>query len=325
VNLRLAITGCGGYLARDLIARLGSDPDCQFILGLDIRPRPVRVKCQVQFLEFDVATKAENLAALLLTWRVNAAVHLAWQFNPIHDRARHREVDVEGSRSFFSAVEAAKLKRVVYASSTTAYVNSANPSESAFLTERTVVSGTPRYLYSKHKAEVDWIAQQFMERHPQVQVIVLRPAIVLGPNTQNIVTKMFEWPFRAFPWTFQVRGADPQMQFISEEDMGAILYRAVKSEMSGIYNVAADGLLRYSELARLVGKRPLKIPATLLYPATAALWLLRLAPFPAGILDLIRYPWVADNTKLKKLFGYTPRHTSRQALDTFLAAQRASR
>lgn len=34
-------------------------------------------------------------------------------------------------------------------------------------------------------------------------------------------------------------------------------------------------------------------------------WKLRLLPFPAGILDLIRYPWVADTTHLKAVFGYT--------------------
>ena len=51
------------------------------------------------------------------------------------------------------------------------------------------------------------------------------------------------------------------------------------------------------------------------------LWALRLAPFPAGILDMIRYPWVADNKRLKEVFGYTPQHTSQQALDAFVRAQ----
>jgi len=37
---------------------------------------------------------------------------------------------------------------------------------------------------------------------------------------------------------------------------------------------------------------------------------------------MIRYPWVADTTRLKTVFGYTPRHTSRQALETFAAARR---
>ncbi len=120
---------------------------------------------------------------------------------------------------------------------------------------------------------------------------------------------------------FQVRGADPPMQFVSEEDMAEVLYCAVKSQARGIFNVAGDGTVRFSELVHAVGKKPLPIPATLLYPGAAIMWALRLAPFPAGMLDMIRYPWVADNTRWKKVFGYMPRLASKQALESFIAAR----
>ncbi len=262
------------------------------------------------------------MAALFRAHAINAGMHLAWQFNPIHDEKRHRQVDVGGSQNFFRAAEAAGLKRIVYAGSTTAYVNSSNPAQPPFLGEDTAVTGTRRYLYSKHKAEVDRMAQDFMARHPEVQIVLLRGAIVLGPNTQNIVSKMIEWPSRSFPRIIQVRGADPPMQFMSEEDIGEILYRALKSEAHGIFNCAGDGVVQFSELVRAAGKRPFALPAFLLYPGTAILWALRLSPFPAGILDMIRYPWIADNSRLKNVFGYTPRHTSRQALDSFLSARK---
>ena len=228
---------------------------------------------------------------------------------------------MEGSQNFFRAAEAAALRRVIHTSSTTAYVNPANPSEPPYLTEESPVSGTPRYVYSKHKAEVDRMAQDFLVRHPEIQVMILRPSIVLGPNTQNIVSKMMEWPWRSFPWIIQVRGADPPMQFVSEDDIAEALYRAVKSEARGIFNVAGNGTVRFSELVRAVGKKPLPIPAALLYPWAAILWALRLAPFPAGMLDMIRYPWVADNMRLKKVFGYTPHLDSKQALESFIATR----
>jgi UDP-glucose 4-epimerase len=121
---------------------------------------------------------------------------------------------------------------------------------------------------------------------------------------------------------FHVLGADPPMQFVSEEDVAEVLYRAVKSDVRGTFNVAGDGTVRFSEVARAAKKTPLPMPAALLYPTTALLWALRLSPFPAGILDMIRYPWVADNALLKSAFGYTPRHTSRQALDSFVSARK---
>jgi UDP-glucose 4-epimerase len=321
LKLRIAITGSGGYLAHQLIERLGSEPDCEFILGLDIRPRAPKVACAAEFIRFDLTAPWEELAEQFRSKAINSGMHLAWQFNPIHNIQRHREVDVEGSRNFFRAAEAAGLKRIVYAGSTTAYVNPANPAEPPFIREDTPVSGSPRYLYSKHKAEVDRMAQEFMARHPEVQFTLFRGAIVLGPHTQNIVSKMMEWPWRSFPWLACVRGANPPMQFLSEEDIAALLFDAIKTGKTGIFNLAGDGAVRFNDLVRQVGKKPLHLPAFLIYPATAALWALRLTPFPAGILDLIRFPWVGDNQRLKTSFGYTPRHTSQQALDSFIQAR----
>jgi UDP-glucose 4-epimerase len=321
MKLRLAITGSGGYLAQTLITRLSSNLDCEFILGLDIRPRSLELPIPSLFLRYDMTMPWGELRDYFRSRGINAALHLAWQFNPIHDAKRHRQVDVEGSQNFFRAAEAAGLRRVIYTSSTTSYLNPANPSEPPYISEETPVTGTPRYLYSKHKAEVDQIAQSFMARHPEIQVVILRPSIVLGPNTQNIVSKMISWPWRSFPWVFQVRDADPPMQFTSEDDIGELLYRAVVSDARGIFNVAGDGVVRFNEVVRAIGKRPLAIPAALLYPTTGLLWRLRLAPFPAGILDMIRYPWVADNSRLKTAFAYIPRLTSKEALEEFAAAQ----
>jgi UDP-glucose 4-epimerase len=319
--LRAAITGSSGYLGQQLMARLGADPDCEFILGLDIRRQAIELPCAAELLRFDMTAPWELLAEFWTRRGINAGVHLAWQFDPLHDARRQRDVDVQGSLNFFRAAAAAGLKRVVYCGSTTAYLNARNPAAPPWLAEDTKTTGTMNYLYSSHKAEVDRVAQDFMERHPEVRATILRGAIVLGPHTRNIVSKMIDWPWRSFPWMIQVTGADPPLQFLSEEDMGEILVRAVKSERSGVFNCAGNGVLRYSEVVRASGKRPLSLPAVALYPLTNLMWKLRLSPFPAGILDMIRYPWVADTTRLQTAFGYTPQHTSRQALETFLAAR----
>ncbi len=76
---------------------------------------------------------------------------------------------------------------------------------------------------------------------------------------------------------------------------------AVAKWMSRVRNVAGDGTTLYSEMVRAAGKKPLALPAPLLYPLAAVLWALHFAPFPAGMLDMIRFPWVADNTRLKKI------------------------
>jgi UDP-glucose 4-epimerase len=159
---------------------------------------------------------------------------------------------VQESDNFFRAAAAAGIKRVVYAGSTTAFVNARNSERP--LTEDDPVSGTPHHLYSKHKAEVDRMAQQFMREHPEIEVLILRGAIVVGPHTKNVVSQMTEWPLASVPFLFSVAGADPPMQFLSEEDIAKILYRALKSHLTGVLHCAGDGVLRFHEIARMMGK-----------------------------------------------------------------------
>ena len=40
---------------------------------------------------------------------------------------------------------------------------------------------------------------------------------------------------------FQVKGCDPQMQFVSEEDMINVLYKATVEKWKGVVNVAGGG------------------------------------------------------------------------------------
>ena len=240
----------------------------------------MELPCAAEFLRFDMTAPWELLTEFWTKRGINAGVHLAWQSDPLHDARRQRDVDVQGSLNFFRAAAAAGLKCVVYCGSTAAYVNPQNPTEPPWLAEETKTNGTPNYLYSSHKAEVDRIAQDFLERHPDVNVTILRGAMVLGPHTQNIVARMVDWPWSSFPWMFQVQGADPPLQFLSEEDMCEILFRAVTSGRGGIFNGAGDGVVRYSQVARARGKRPWPVPAAVLYPLIDLLWKLRAVTIP---------------------------------------------
>jgi UDP-glucose 4-epimerase len=321
--MRLAITGSGGYLAGQLISRLGNDPNVGFILGLDIRPSRSNAACPSTSVQFDLTSPWERLRDVFCSNSIDTALHLAWQFNPIHDVKRHRDVDVQGSANFFTAAAAAGVKRIVYTGSTTAFVHAGNTARP--FTESDRVSGTPHYLYSKHKAEVDQMAQEFMRVHPEIEVLILRGAIVVGPHTRNVVTQMTAWPAAWFPFMFSIAGANPPMQFLSEEDIAEILYRALTTHATGVFNCSGDGTLTFREVVQVLGKKPFPIPARILYGMTALLWKLRLSPFPPGILDLIRYPWIADNSRLKREYGYAPRANSRQALTSFAGARKPSR
>ena len=69
---------------------------------------------------------------------------------------------------------------------------------------------------------------------------------------------------------------DPPMQFVHEDDLIELIATLLSQKRAGIFNVAADGELRYGEIARLSGRRMLALPERLLRPLMGFLWTLHL-------------------------------------------------
>jgi UDP-glucose 4-epimerase len=90
--------------------------------------------------------------------------------------------------------------------------------------------------------------------------------------------------------------------------------------LPGIFNVAGDGLLPWTEVARLCGKRTVPLPP---YGAGIAAWPLKALGVPLGdeLLDLLRYGRGVDNRRLKEAgFEYT--YTTAGAVKAFIEAVR---
>ena len=75
----------------------------------------------------------------------------------------------------------------------------------------------------------------------------------------------------------------------------------------------------------MAGRLCIPLPALLLYPAVEVGWRLRLLRFPSGLLDYIRYPWVADTVRMTEELGFRPRFSSRDALQAYLQASGSQR
>ena len=74
------------------------------------------------------------------------------------------------------------------------------------------------------------------------------------------------------------------------------------------------------DIAARLGKPLLTVPASVL---AAALWLgrlLRLTVHGPEQVGFLRYRPVLANDALKDVFGYTPRYTSAEAFDAYLAS-----
>lgn len=323
----ILVTGSEGYLASLFIDRLFDYPDVR-VIGVDIRETSARA-AQDRRYTYIRASVTEPLAERLRGEKIDTVVHAAFTFNPTHDIAAQDAVDIEGTRNIIELVKALDIPHLFYLGSTTSYGPLAgNPGNEPFLQEdewadRAQERMSVAYRYARNKAITDMMLQQFAEQEPQRVVGRVRMSIVIGPSTRNIVSYVAESPFTFGLFMFSVAGYDPPMQYVSEEDMLEVLLRSTLEGWRGPVNVAGEGTLPYSQVVRALGRVRIPLPAFVLYPFVWLLWHLRIFKFPPSLLDLIRYPWVGDITRLREEFGFKPKHTSRQALEQFARARMA--
>jgi UDP-glucose 4-epimerase len=100
-----------------------------------------------------------------------------------------------------------------------------------------------------------------------------------------------------------------------------VILQAVLGEKTGIYNVAGDGAMTIDQIAREMGKGVLPVPVSALKAGLAAAHRFGLTPHGAAQTDFLEYRPVLDNSRLKEVFGYTPRYTTHEAFTAWRKAQ----
>jgi len=303
----IAITGVGGSLGARVVRALSAELDLERIVGIDRAP-PLGVTApRFSFFEADPGTSDLREA---LTG-VDVVVHLGATLEPVRDDAvvRTREVDA-ACRVIETAAEVG-VARVVLTSSVLAY--GAHPDNEVPLHEDSELRATPGLAAAEHVVEVERWLDGWRALHPEVQVAVLRFALLAGPDLDTALTRAFEAP--RLP---AVRGHRPPLQFLHPDDAAGAVVHAVAAELDGAYNVCADGWLSYDEVAAIVGRRSLEVPEELAYSGAAGVYALRLGDLPPGIVSLFVHPCVMSNDKLTAT-GWAPQHSNRDAVASMAA------
>lgn len=317
---RVLITGGGGYLGSQLVARLAALPEGQrpeVIVSHDIREPKTRLP-GVEYAVADI--RADEMADIVGNHRIDVVVHLASIVTPGKDsnRAFEYDVDVNGTRNVLKACVRHGVKRIVVSSSGAAYGYHAD--NAPWLTEDMPVRGNEVFAYSHHKRLVEEMLAAYRNNHPALEQVVLRIGTILGPTVHNQITDMFEKKR-----LLAIRGSDSPFVFIWDQDVVGIILRAVSDGPAGIYNVAGDGALTIHEIAQRLGKKTLRLPSWLLRGVLSILKPLGLTQYGPDQLDFLRYRPVLLNTRLKTVFGYTPTYTSAEVFEIYRAAREKQR
>ena len=308
IGRRILITGAAGYVGRQLGARLAGSSE---VLGTDLRSR---TDLPFELIALDI--RDPSLAALLRTRHITHVIHLAAVLESGGDRARDYDIDVNGTRHVIESCLAGRVKHLTVASSGAAYgYHADNP---AWIDESDPLRAGERFAYAHHKRLVEEMLAVYRETHPALQQLVLRIGTVLGATTDNQITALF-----ARRRLLAVRGSVSPFVFVWDSDLVAAIAHGVEGDRTGVYNVAGDGALTIGEIAAILGKRTLVLPASLLAGALAVGRAIGVGRYGPEQVDFLRYRPVLSNRRLKETFGFSPTKTSEETFRFFVEHARA--
>lgn len=305
---RVAITGVSGYVGFLLAKRLAAHPEVEAVIGLDQRPPPA----SLPKLRFHLRDVTAPFADLFEQEQIDTAVHLAFVVTPTRNQSDTRRVNVQGTHNFLDACVAAQVEQLLYLGSAAAY--GAHADNPVSLYENARLRPNRGFQYAVDKAATDLFVQEFAATQKGIVTTIMRGAVVLGPGGGGGVgAKVFQ------PVMIKVAGCDPQMQYLHEDDLTAAIVTALEQHSGGVFNMAADGTLRYSEIAQIAGRKMLSIPKAVLSGLMDFSWRLHLQSQSSSPgLAFVAYPWVVANEKFKRTTGFQYQYSSEATLRSYV-------
>lgn len=307
MNKRILITGSEGYVGRRLVARLATT---HAVFGIDLAATPSQ---NYSYQQMDI--RSAEVAALLQLWRITHIIHLASIVSPSADEHRDYDIDVNGTKNLLNCAVESGVAHFTVTSSGAAYGYYADNPQ--WLSETDPLRGNEVFSYSRHKRLVETLLAEFNTDSPELKQLILRPGTVLGEHTDNLITRLFQRSR-----ILAIRGSNSPFVFIWDEDLVNIIIQGIEGDITGAFNVAGSGAVPIRELAQLMGKPVLDVPAGVLRCLLTLGRLLRLTPFGPEQLDFLRYRPVLSNQKLIDKFPYTPAKSSLETFRYYLLAQR---
>jgi UDP-glucose 4-epimerase len=303
---RVLITGLSTYWGGRLAQALEQDPEIETVIGIDRRPP----KLALERTEFVQVSDAHSLIRRIVdAAEIDTIVDTRLVVDSIvTSRSRAHENNVIGTMNVLAAAggSSSPVRKLVFKSSARYY--GAEQDDPAFFTETMRRPHEPGTPIERDICDAEANVSDFRHKNPDTTVTVLRFANALGPDLRT------SWQtYLGLPAIPTILGFDPRVQFLHEDDMANCLEHAVKYDLDGIFNCAADGVLVLSEVIDLLGK-PM---APILPPwgtGLAAQGLRRAGvPIQSEMLPQLRFGRALDNRRYKAT-GFRYQHTTRETV-----------
>jgi nucleoside-diphosphate-sugar epimerase len=301
-----AISGGAGFLGLHLARRLLADG--HDIRTLDVVPLDdAELERSVRELRGDVRDRARVSE---LVDGADVVVHAAAALPIQASRESIRSINVGGTENVLRAASEARVRRVVFISSTAVYgVPEKHPIE-----EGDPLVGVGWYGESKIDAEA-------LCRVAAVETTIVRPKTFVGPERLGVFEILFDW-IREGRRIYVLGKGHNRYQLLGVEDLVDAIVRAatVPEAARETFNVGATefGTVR-SDLQALIDhagstSRLRPVPAKPAEVALRALELMRLSPLAEWHYKTAHKDSFVDVSRAQKLLDWQPRLSNRETL-----------
>jgi len=328
--LAVAVTGPTGEIGKPLLSELERRAGVESVVGMARRPFDPADEGwgKVAYRRGDILDRGA-LAALFDG--ADVAVHLA--FAIFGNREETRKVNLEGTRNVFEVAIKSGVKRLVYASSVAAY--GFHPENPQPLTEDVPARGSEGFYYSRQKAELEEVLDELLD-DSEVEAYVFRPCIVAGPRATMLIEQTVDAVRVGDPVPLLRRGVeklplvkpilpDPgvPLQLVHHDDVARAMAAAICGDgPPGAYNLAGEGKVSMSDIARALGWRAVPVPGPAVSVGTAAARRLTFASTRLEWATALDTPVLMDTTKARRDLGWQPQHDARETLEETVVGAR---
>lgn len=250
--MKVLVTGSSSHLARVLLPLLCAEDSISSVTGVDIAP-PHFSHAKFQA---DICDIREPRLKNILPGH-DALVHLAYVvLRGRMPEAEMADINVLGSYRLFQAARDAGIKRLVHLSSAAVYGKGEN------LSEESPYAPLDGFLYGIHKAELERLLEADIP-----ECVRLRPHVILGRNAQPLLLKLLNLPlYPSLPRPYA------RLQCVHENDVARAVLMAIRHDVHGPFNLAADNSFSYCEFIRRRHRFALPLPPGLAHAGLHALW-----------------------------------------------------
>ena len=304
------VTGVSRDLGGRFATLLTAEPDVDRVIGVDVVP-PRQDLGRVRVVRADIRNPV--IAKVITEEAVDTVVHMNVIASPhgAGGRIAMKEINVIGTMQLIAACQQSPtVESLVVKSSSAVY--GASPRDPAMFSEDMEPRQLPRSGFGKDSVEVEGYVRGFARRRPDVRVVLLRCASVVGPLIDTPLTRYF-----SLPVVPTVLGFDPRLQFCHEDDALAALLQAALCDAEGTINVAGDGILMLSQALRRMGRPAIPVPAMAVGTVAATLRRSGALDFSAEQVSLLTYGRGIDTSRMRDTLKFTPDYTTAEAFGDF--------